>query len=211
MPPAHEEDSKRNSQILSVHREKGRSKIAPVDHPRAAGNDAGFSKKEKTELTQAELKRLLHYDPETGVFTWRVRMSDRIRAGQVAGCLSTQGQNILVRVHGKLYQAHRLAWLYVHGRFPPEGLDHINGVRNDNRITNLRLADQSENLQNRRKPPSNNTSGFLGVGFHKRSNRWRAYIKINYKYLHLGTFSCPKKAHQAYVKAKRELHPFGML
>lgn len=163
------------------------------------------------ELTQAELKRLLHYNPETGVFTWRVNTGTKKLVGQVAGCLSSQDRNQLVRVHGKLYQAHRLAWLYVHGTFPPKGLDHINGVRDDNRISNLRLADQSENLQNRRKPPLNNTSGFLGVAFHKQSNRWRAYIKINYKTIHLGLFSCPKKAHRAYVEAKRELHPFGMI
>lgn len=210
MPPTHEETSKRTPQILSVHREKGGSKIAPVDHPRAAGNDAGFPKKEKAELTQKELKRLLRYDPETGVFTWKVKPCKNMKSGIMAGGLHPRGYRY-IRIGRKKYGSHRLAWLYVHGYMPPDEADHINGVRDDNRISNLRLANSSENSQNIYSSRNNNKSGFLGVVFSKAFRKWGSQIGVGGKRYHLGHFSTPEEAHQAYLKAKREMHPFGML
>ncbi len=162
------------------------------------------------EITQTELKKLLHYDPNTGVFRWMSKAAKNVVIGTVAGSFHSRGYQC-IRLRKKDYLGHRLAWLYTHGFFPPQGVDHINGVQGDNRITNLRVAGQGENLQNQRVPPAHNTSGFLGVSFHKQHRRWRAHIKMNRKYIHLGYFSTPQEAHQAYLKAKRRIHPFGMI
>lgn len=162
------------------------------------------------ELTQEELKILFHYDLDTGTFTRLLRTSNKAQVGQIAGCHSSRGYRV-IRVYGKLYPSHRLAWLYVHGEFPAEGLDHINGDKCDNRINNLRLASPSENLQNIRGPFAGNISGLLGASFHKQCNRWSAAIRTKGKRTYLGLFSTPEAAHQAYLNAKRELHPFGML
>lgn len=210
MAPTHEKSSIRNPQILSIYRKKGRSEIAPVDHTRTARHDAGGPKKEKGELTQEELKRLLHYDPETGVFTWRVKPAQRVAIGTVAGCLHSRGY-WRVSIQGKIRRSHRLAWLYIHGYLPVSGIDHINGVKSDNRLANLRLANLSENGQNQRRAQSDGTSGYLGVSYHKKRKKWRSQICIEGRYIHIGFFPTAEKAHDAYVTAKRELHPFGML
>ena len=210
MTLSHEENTTRNPQIFSIHRKKGRPEIASVNHARSTEDDAVRPKKEKVDLTQAELKRLLHYDPETGVFTWRVRASDKVRIGQIAGCTHGKGYR-LIRVLGRLYLAHRLVWLYMRGETPPKGVDHINGVRDDNRMANLRRATHAENNQNQRKPQPRNRSGFLGVCPHSRCNRWVAQISLGNKTRYIGLFPTPKEAHQAYLEAKRDLHPFGTI
>ena len=94
----------------------------------------------------------------------------------------------------------------MYGTWPENQIDHINGVRHDNRIDNLRDVLQSTNAQNQRKPSATNKCGFLGVNFHKCSNRWIAQIHVQGKKKHLGLFDTPKEAHEAYVTAKRELH-----
>ncbi len=154
------------------------------------------------------LRELLHYDPQTGVFTWKVAVAQCIAIGDVAGGLRTDGY-LAIKLAGKSYFAHRLAWRYVRGRWPKKHVDHWNGRRADNRFTNLREATKAQNAQNVRKAYANNQSGFLGVGADK--NRWRARIRIDGHLCSLGYFNTPEAAHAAYLAAKRQLHPFNTL
>jgi len=136
-------------------------------------------------LTQDRLKELLDYDPETGEFVWKISKRG-IRAGSVAGTLKPIGY-ICIRVDGKLYRAHRLAWLYTYGYFPENQIDHLNGIRDDNRITNLREVSQFCNMQNQ-KTRSDNTSGFPGVCWRKQRRKWKAQIQIQGKRYGLGYY-----------------------
>jgi len=131
-----------------------------------------------------QLKELLHYCPETGIFTWLVSRGRTAKASSVAGCLDKSTGYKVIRSLGKKYKAHRLAWLYVYGGFPPDGVDHINRVKTDNRICNLRLATQAENGQNL-SIYNNNTCGHTGVSWNKPRQKWQAYIKINQKQIYL--------------------------
>ena len=154
-------------------------------------------------ITQARLHELLSYDPETGVMRWRVDRARTAKAGQIAGTRNDRGY-ISIAIDRKVYRAHRLAWLYIHGKWPNYEVDHIDGDRTNNRIKNLRDVKKSVNLQNQRHASANNKSGFLGVC--KRGNYWRAEICVNGKTRFLGSFATPEEAHQAYVNAKRGLH-----
>lgn len=147
-------------------------------------------------LTQSELKSQLHYDPETGIFTRIVSTSNRVKVGDIAGRKHNFGY-LQIQVNGKLYLSHRLAWLYVYGEFPLNDIDHINMIRDDNWIENLREATRSENLFNRGSNKTN-TSGFKGVSFNKASNKWVAQAKLNGKKQGLGYFSTPELASEAY-------------
>lgn len=153
-------------------------------------------------MDQARLKELLHYDEETGQFTrlkTRGRGKKKCLVGRVAGCISNDGYRHIA-VDGRRYLAHRLAWLYVHGVFPVDQLDHINCVRDDNRIANLRLATQSQNNANMRVP-SHNTSGVKGVYWHKGASKWMAYITANRQRRYLGLFTSIDAAAAAYATA----------
>lgn len=136
-------------------------------------------------ITQNELKRILHYDPETGLFT-RISRSSGARVGDIAGTIMKLGY-IAISVKGKVYTAHRLAWLYIHGYFPEKHIDHYNHKRNDNRINNLREVMSSENHRNRSKSILN-TSGIIGVRWRKQNNKWLSSIKVNGIQKHLGYF-----------------------
>lgn len=159
----------------------------------------------KPELTAARLRELLHYDPETGIFTWLVHRQ-RHRAGNVAGSPHSAGY-VEIGVDGESYLAHRLAWLYVHGAWPAGDVDHRNGVRRDNRIVNLRDVSKVVNLQNRQGAASNNRARLLGVSRSaaKRPS-WFARILVDGRQKHLGSFGTPEAAHAAYLAAKRQLH-----
>lgn len=153
------------------------------------------------EITQALLQQLFNYDPETGVFTRRVRIANAV-AGTVAGFRRHDGY-INFQIFGKKCQAHRLAWLYVHGVWPAEELDHINGDPSDNRIANLRLATPGDNKLNR--PVSKtNTSGFKGVTLH--NGKWLARIRHKGKRFELGRFDAPEMAARAYDAKALEIH-----
>ena len=110
-----------------------------------------------------ELRRLLSYDPKTGDFRWRVSRGGGVRAGDLAGTLHSGGY-WQIYVNNRLYLAHRLAWLYVYGKWPDKGIDHKNGIRTDNRICNLREATASQNGANKGRL-TRNTSGFKGVSW----------------------------------------------
>jgi hypothetical protein len=99
---------------------------------------------------------------------------------------------------------HRLAWMYVYGKWPRNDIDHINGNPLDNRIENLRDVTELGNNQNLRRPKKGNISGFLGVA--PNHSRWLAKITVSGKQIYLGTYNTPEEAHQAYLAAKRVLH-----
>ena len=159
-------------------------------------------------LTQERLKELLHYDPETGFFT-NIKARPKIKVGSIAGCKNKQGY-LVIMCDGKLYLSHRLAWLYVYGYFPENHIDHINRVRTDNRISNIRKADPSQNRQNA-SIQRNNTSGFTGVAWTKREKRWRSRIVVGNKEICLGYFLDKETAANAYIAAKKNFHPFGAI
>lgn len=155
-------------------------------------------------LTAERLRELVHYDPDTGIFT---RKEDRggHKAGEVMGSVSHRGY-MKIGVDMRRYYAHRLAWLYVFGEMP-EVVDHINGNTLDNRISNLRNVSQAENLQNIRRPSRNNRSGFLGVS--RKRKKWTAALSLNNRTIRLGIFETKEAAYAAYVNAKRLLHPMS--
>jgi len=160
-------------------------------------------------LTQARLKELLHYDPETGVFTWRIRSNTRVPAGSVAGHTRFDGY-VLIRINKVMYLAHRLSFLYMAGDFPFKEVDHINGNPTDNSWANLRSVTRSENLHNLGGPTSTNTSGFLGVSWDKKNEKWVAKIKLCGVSKNLGRFTTPELAYATYLKAKDQLHSTHM-
>jgi len=129
----------------------------------------------KKLLPIEELRKLLAYDPETGVLTWKVSRG-KARVGAAAGSISGScGYREVGIICGRLYKAHRIAWALHYGEWPAGQIDHENHIRDDNRITNLRDVTSAENLRNR-SMPSSNTSGRIGVHWHKQSQKWRAKI-----------------------------------
>lgn len=154
-------------------------------------------------LTQARLRRLFNYDPETGVFVRRVRRGNK-RAGSVAGVGDGKGY-IRIMVDGTQYRAHRLAWLYVTGKWPRKQIDHVNCVKDDNRFDNLREASNTENSRNA-PTRADNTSGHKGVYWHVMSGKWMARITVDRRRVHLGIFAHLEDAAAAYVEASARLH-----
>jgi hypothetical protein len=136
-------------------------------------------------ITQSELKELLDYDPRTGIFIWKGKKGSRACKGKTAGATDAYGY-IVIRINNVLYKAHRLAWFYSHGEWPETNLDHINRIKNDNRIKNLRVASQSLNMHNAKRLATN--SGFVGVSWDSRRNKWVSRIKVDYKTKFLGRF-----------------------
>lgn len=162
-------------------------------------------------LTQARLKEVLHYNRTTGVFTYRAasgRGQPRGRVGQVAGRQNPDGY-VRVSVDGVRHLAHRLVWLYVHGRWPELMVDHINGCKSDNRKKNLREANHSQNGQNVHCAKAG--APLPGAYWRPRRSRWETQLRINGVHRHLGYFDTAEKAHAAYVAAKRTHHPFNTL
>ena len=163
-------------------------------------------------ITQAKLQELLHYNPATGVFTWRVETRSRgglKRVGDVAGFPMNNGY-IRIGLNGKRYAAHRLAWLYVHGAWPTDEIDHKDTVRSHNWIDNLRPATRLQNSQNQRRAHASSASGLIGTS-PCRNGRWKAQIRIDGKSQYLGFFKTAEDAHAAYVAAKTAAHPFQTL
>lgn len=155
-------------------------------------------------LTQARLKELLSYDPLTGEFTNIKSGKGRKPVGSVVGSTSNTGY-VTSMIDGKNYQHHRLAWLYVHGYLPPEDIDHIDGIRANNRFANLRLASRWQNCQNT-AIRSDNTSGTPGLN--RVGTRWRVRTAVLGVYHHIGYFDTIEEAREAYLEAKARLHKF---
>lgn len=144
---------------------------------------------------------LLRYDSETGLIYWRVARRHAVKAGDLAGSPSSHGYCQII-VDGRSYKAHRLGWLLHFGEWPKLHLDHINGIRDDNRICNLREATQSQNCRNHRMN-KNNTSGYPGV--FKIRKGWGAGIGMNRKWTFLGVYGTPEEAFEAYKKEALKL------
>lgn len=164
------------------------------------------------EITQARLFRLFDYSTETGIFTWRSdgrcgRGRTIVRAGCEAGTTHSSGRYRAINLDGKPVLVHRLAWLYVHGVWPKNHIDHINGNGLDNRIANLRDVSRSVNLQNMRQAMRDKKHGTLiGAMWHEGTQKWRALIRVNRRQKSLEYFATEQLAHEAYVASKRKFH-----
>lgn len=160
-----------------------------------------------TDLTCSRLRELIKYDPETGIFIRIVTTSPNAIAGRKAGGYDAYGY-INISIDKKIYKAHRLAWLYVYGKWPLQEIDHINGIKDDNRICNLRDVGRIENGRNHVRPTKRNiSSGVLGVT--PCGDKWRAAVSVSKKRVHVGVFATKEEAYEAYIKAKRVLHEGG--
>ena len=148
-------------------------------------------------LTRDRVLELLEYNPATGEFRRKVPRGGE-PAGSVAGYVGGSGY-ILISIDGKRYHAHRLAWLIVTGAWPRGDIDHINGIRTDNRIENLRDVTRSVNMQNLKRAHIDSTTGVLGIL--KVGKRYRARLMVNYTAYHIGYFDTA-----AYLAAKRQYH-----
>lgn len=154
-------------------------------------------------LTQERLLEVLNYNTETGQFTWRKATTRSIKAGAPAGTLTHYGY-VQIKLDRHFYAAHRLAFLYMIGRFPVEQVDHINCCKDDNRWANLRECSGRVNQENRRAALKTNRAGLLGVT--SLPGRHIARIVVRGKQLWLGSYPTADMAHAAYLRAKRESH-----
>jgi hypothetical protein len=161
------------------------------------------------KLDAEYVRSILDYDPETGEFRWKWR-EDRLAnwngryAGKIAGCVKPTGY-VAIGINDRNYQSHRLAWLIIHGKWPPNDLDHIDGDKLNNRIANLRLATRQENNRNSGLQ-KNNSTGVTGVYWHKGAGKFVAQIKAD-EYFYLGLF--PTLAEASAARAAAEIHYFG--
>ena len=151
-------------------------------------------------LTQELLKSLLHYNPETGVFTWLKNRTNGVKTGDIAGHRFKCGTNTYIRITilGTQYLAHRMAWLYMYGGDIPQKLDHIDNIGINNTINNIRAATNGQNKANSKSK--------IVKGAYKSGHRWRAQIKHNNKIFSLGSYATADEAHKAYCDAADKLH-----
>ena len=156
-------------------------------------------------ITVETVRAVLDYEPDTGIFRWRVSCGN-VKAGAAAGSVRSDGYAV-IKINGMQFMAHRLAWLYTHGVMPQDQIDHLNGDKRDNRIANLRDVSQFTNQQNQTRPRTDNISGYRGVSWERGNKRWRAQIRANGRLQYLGYFDCAKEAHAAYLAAKLQFHP----
>ena len=150
-------------------------------------------------LTQERLKELLHYDPDTGVFTWRVNLRRKNVKGTVAGGARRDGYG-RIGIGGKRYLSHRLAWLYVYGVWPKNLIDHKDRNQRNNAISNLRDVTHKENSEN-----TTDTSEHRGVSWCRGARRWQARIQHFGKQVYLGLFNTVEEAQAVYLTAREEM------
>lgn len=158
----------------------------------------------RSEITAERVRSLLSYDEETGEFKWATRCCNRMKLGDKAGGVKSDGY-VVIRINGLKCMAHRVAWLYVYGEWPKHEIDHINLVRTDNRIKNLRPVTRGENEHNKylRK---DNTSGYKGVSWRAGFGKWVVQIQHQYKKIYLGSFALLEDAVATYENAAATLH-----
>jgi hypothetical protein len=158
------------------------------------------SSSHKQELLTAEILRLiLSYDELTGIFVWLTGQ----RKGLVAG--TRHGKYYSISIDSNKYLSHRLAWLYIHGEWPKEEIDHINSDCLDNRLSNLRCANRAQNNRNKGSY-KNSKSGVKGVCLHKKTGKWFVQIKNDNRKIYLGLYSTIEEAANAYAEAANNLH-----
>jgi hypothetical protein len=154
----------------------------------------------------SRLRAAIDYDADAGTFSWKVFRGHTAKPGSLAGTLDSKGHR-QIRFEGRLHLAHRLAWVMVNGKWPVGEIDHVNRVRDDNRIANLRECSHAENSQNR-GTYSSNTSGVTGVSWFPKYGKWVAYIRAG-KRRHLGYFETFEAAVAARKAAEIDLHAFS--
>lgn len=155
-------------------------------------------------MTQQEIHKLFDY--KDGNLIWKIARNSRAKVGGVAGKTPHHSGYKVVTVDNHQYSQHRLVWIYHNGKIENNiEIDHINGIKNDNRIENLRIATRNQNIQNQSKR-KHNTSGFKGINFHKASNKWAASIGYNKKRIHLGLRDTAEEASLLYQHAANKLH-----
>ena len=158
------------------------------------------------DLTVSRLREVISYDPETGVFRWKVRLMMKAPAGSVAGANNGRGY-LATRIDGHSIKLHRLAFVFMTGEWPKNEVDHINGVKDDNRWFNLRDVDRTTNTQNLRRARKDNlSSGLMGAYWDPKCQAWRSSIQTDGKIIGLGRFNSAADANAAYLEAKRRLH-----
>ena len=157
--------------------------------------------KQTNSISREEVERLLQYDPETGIFVWIVSKG-AAKAGSVAGTVANRGY-VRLRINRREFLAQRIAWLLATGHMPTGEIDHINGDRADNRLSNLRPATHAENGFNRGRN-ANNTSGFKGV--HRNGEKFSVVVCRAGKHYYFGVFDVAEDAHAAYCEAFRQVH-----
>lgn len=153
----------------------------------------------------SSIKDFLYYNPNTGDITWVNKPSKSTIINTNAGCVNNKTGYLVIRFNKSLYQAHRVMWFLHTGDQPPKYIDHADGNKLNNCWNNLREATHSQNEHNKTKYV-NNTSGFKGVCRHTKNNSWVAKIWVNSKGIHLGSFTTPEAAYEAYCIAATELH-----
>lgn len=154
-------------------------------------------------MESSRLRELLDYNPETGLFKWRVSRGTA-SAGSIAGSKGEEGY-ICIGIDGSIYKAHRLAWLYSHGVLPDEQIDHENCIRDDNRLTNLRIATPKGNADNASKR-SDNKSGVKGVSWKASHSKWVAQASHMGKVKHLGIFEDLEDAKRVVMEFREKNH-----
>ncbi len=156
-------------------------------------------------LTAERLREVLTYDPENGIFRWKEQLAPRGKVGTIAGNVADASRRRTIRIDKKLYLEHRLAWLYMHGFWPAEQIDHVDGDPSNNRFVNLREATNQENNFNK-GPYKNNRSGFKGVSWDAARQKWTSRICIAGKIKCLGRFSSLDEAASAYRAVAERCH-----
>lgn len=149
-------------------------------------------------------RQTFSYDLETGQVRWKARTGQRSKVGALVG--SEHDGYLRVKLAGRLYMLHRLAWFIHTGEWPKHEIDHINGDRRDNRITNLRDVPKRVNQQNQHKARASSTTGLLGVSKCKHRDGFLAQIRVDRQTKSIGFFATAEQAHAAYLVAKRKWH-----
>lgn len=162
-----------------------------------------------TTLTRESLLKQVAYDPVTSTFTWTARKPGVVKGK--FGWLGNEGYP-MVKINGETHSVHCLVWLVETGEYPDLEVDHINGIRHDNRFSNLRLLTKSDNIRNQRKAQKRNKStGVLGVSYNIKRNKFSAQITVDSRKIWLGRYDTLAEAQKVYVEAKRKYHPSSTL
>jgi hypothetical protein len=157
-------------------------------------------------ITHQELRGIVSYDESTGVMRWtEKRKGGAFVTGNEVGSVNRYGYRV-TNIWKRAYMVHRLIWLYIHGAWPSENIDHINGIRSDNRLVNIRDVSQRVNCENKRHTLKNSKSGLMGAVWRPRSGKWVAHITVNRRQIYLGQFDSAVAAHQEYLSKKIAWH-----